>query len=92
MVVIMKAFWPLTSVRPAALRLTLAPALALLVFVAPGSSQPSPADLPAGDPALENLEGSETADLAVRPQGRLRKLHLVRPDLILYPIAHEIYC
>lgn len=23
---------------------------------------------------------------------RLRKLHLVRPDLILYPIAHEIYC
>jgi len=23
---------------------------------------------------------------------RLRKLHLVRPDLIPYPLAYEIYC
>jgi hypothetical protein len=23
---------------------------------------------------------------------RLRKLHLVRPDLIPYPIAYEVYC
>lgn len=29
---------------------------------------------------------------AVRPEVRLRKLHLVRPDLIPYPIASEIYC
>jgi hypothetical protein len=27
-----------------------------------------------------------------RPEVRLRKLHLVRPDLIPYPIAYEIYC
>ena len=26
------------------------------------------------------------------PEVRLRKLHLVRPDLIPFPIAHEIYC
>ena len=26
------------------------------------------------------------------PEVRLRKLHLVRPDLIPYPIAYEIYC
>jgi hypothetical protein len=26
------------------------------------------------------------------PEVRLRKLHLVRPDLILYPIEYEIYC
>lgn len=23
---------------------------------------------------------------------RLRKLHLVRPDLIPYPVAYEVYC
>ena len=28
----------------------------------------------------------------IRPEGRLRKLHLVRPDLIPYPIAYEVYC
>ena len=37
----------------------------------------------------------DTADAAVagiRSEGRLRKLHLVRPDLIPYPIAYEVYC
>jgi hypothetical protein len=41
------------------------------------------------------------ADKVVAPKGetptaraetRLRKLHLVRPDLIPYPIAFEVYC
>jgi hypothetical protein len=40
------------------------------------------------------------ADKTVAPKGemptaaevRLRKLHLVRPDLIPYPIAFEVYC
>jgi hypothetical protein len=26
------------------------------------------------------------------PEVRLRKLHLVRPDLIPYPIEYEVYC
>jgi len=26
------------------------------------------------------------------PEVRLRKLHLVRPDLIPYPLSYEIYC
>ena len=26
------------------------------------------------------------------PEVRLRKLHLVRPDLIQYPICFEVYC
>lgn len=26
------------------------------------------------------------------PQVRLRKLHLVRPDLIPYPVLFEVYC
>ncbi len=28
----------------------------------------------------------------VAETGRLRKLHLVRPDLIPYPVAYDIYC
>jgi len=43
----------------------------------------APADKPAAN-------GPEMA--GIRPEGRLRKLHLVRPDLILYPIAYEVYC
>ena len=30
--------------------------------------------------------------LAQRYEVRLRKLHLVRPDLIPYPIAYEVCC
>ena len=29
---------------------------------------------------------------SMRPEVRLRKLHLVRPDLIPYPIAYEVVC
>jgi len=32
------------------------------------------------------------AERVVFPEVRLRKLHLVRPDLIPYPIYYEIYC
>jgi len=34
--------------------------------------------------------GQTTASVA--PEVRLRKLHLVRPDLIPYPIEYEVYC
>jgi hypothetical protein len=30
--------------------------------------------------------------VAHRYEVRLRKLHLVRPDLILYPIYYDVYC
>lgn len=30
--------------------------------------------------------------VATRYEVRLRKLHLVRPDLIPYPICYEVYC
>jgi hypothetical protein len=26
------------------------------------------------------------------PEARMRKLHLVRPDLVSYPLATEIFC
>ena len=30
--------------------------------------------------------------ILVMPEVRLRKLHLVRPDLIPYPVAYDIVC
>jgi hypothetical protein len=35
---------------------------------------------------------TQLAISALPPQVRLRKLHLVRPDLIPYPMAYEMYC
>jgi hypothetical protein len=43
-------------------------------------AQPTDATSPAGEQAV------------VRAEVRLRKLHLVRPDLIPYPIAYEVCC
>ena len=34
----------------------------------------------------------EQAQTALPPEVRLRKLHLVRPDLIPFPIAYEVCC
>jgi hypothetical protein len=34
----------------------------------------------------------EQAFTKLPPEVRLRKLHLVRPDLIPYPIYYEVYC
>ncbi len=54
-------------------------------------------------PAAASVEGSAVPAVAMRDQPadtlasrgmevRLRKLHLVRPDLIPYPIAYDVYC
>ena len=51
-----------------------------------GTAQPT--DRPTAEPAIAS---DETAARFL-PSGRLRKLHLVRPDLIPYPIAYEIVC
>jgi len=50
-------------------------------------ARPSPA-VPTDDPAPR----ADQELAGIRPEGRLRKLHLVRPDLIPYPIAYEVYC
>jgi hypothetical protein len=43
------------------------------------------------DLAIRSVAGEQpTAQLS--PEVRLRKLHLVRPDLIPYPIQLEVYC
>lgn len=35
---------------------------------------------------------SSLPEVSYLPEVRLRKLHLVRPDLIPYPIAYEVIC
>ena len=37
-------------------------------------------------------DDSQTPLAKLPPEVRLRKLHLVRPDLIQYPIDYEVYC
>ena len=61
----------------------LCPAVLLLACAGPS---PRPAADVTPPPA------GEATMAAVKNQTRLRKLHLVRPDLIPYPIAFEVYC
>jgi hypothetical protein len=65
--------------------LTLGVALTPLLTAAPDGR--APVDQPA-------LATPDQADALTKlsPEVRLRKLHLVRPDLIPYPIALEVYC
>ena len=55
--------------------------------------------LPAISPANSTTSVPQPTDPAVAhsdflrpPEVRLRKLHLVRPDLIPYPIEYEVVC
>ena len=63
------------------LRATLA--AALLALPAAASNQPAPAQA-TPTPLAANSDNS--------PQVFLRRLHLVRPDLIPYPIEVDIFC
>jgi hypothetical protein len=47
---------------------------------------------PAGHTPTANTHRASIATSVFYPEVRLRKLHLVRPDLIPYPIYYKIYC
>lgn len=47
---------------------------------------------PASAPASQAAPAARESVTSLRPEVRLRKLHLVRPDLIQYPLAYDIYC
>ena len=65
-------------IRPT-VRLALA-ALGMLLLA--GSDRPAP-----------TVEASDAPAAVARiHEVRLRKLHLVRPDLIPYPVAREVFC
>jgi hypothetical protein len=81
------------AIRLARLLLPATTLLAVLSMGAPAT--PTPATGPA---AVEGTSGVTSAPAAtdavtgLPPEVRLRKLHLVRPDLIPYPIAYDVYC
>lgn len=52
-------------------------------------SSAMPCSSPAIEPAIEHV-GALASERP--PEVRLRRLHLVRPDLIPYPIIYEIFC
>jgi len=73
----------MTQVRPARfglslMRLLIVACLAALPMIPPQSSA--------------TTSNGETPMAGMYPEVRLRKLHLVRPDLIPYPIAYEVCC
>ena len=71
------------------LLLALLPVMCFLPLgISRGETPAEPAQQPV--PAVEVDGADEVADIA--ETGRLRKLHLVRPDLIPYPVAYDIYC
>jgi hypothetical protein len=63
-----------------------------LVALGLGVSGFAPASAKMIAPATHRLLVSDAPVRYMYPEVRLRKLHLVRPDLIPYPIEYEIYC
>ena len=64
--------------------LFLAASLLLCAFAKPADSTP---------PVFSHDQTTTAhSDLLRPPEVRLRKLHLVRPDLIPYPIEYEVVC
>ena len=62
--------------------------LPALLAVLPAAQRQTP---PLPQPPAAVLPASDVGPSA-RSVARLRKLHLVRPDLIPYPLAYEVYC
>lgn len=48
---------------------------------------------PAEQPQAQTIEpADEIAQVLNDSMVRMRKLHLVRPELLPYPLAYEVYC
>lgn len=73
-------------------RLCTACACVALVAISPAPTPLPPAHDPAPISVASTPEAPDETPLAAKGEPRLRKLHLVRPDLIPYPIAFEVYC
>jgi hypothetical protein len=61
-------------------------AFAIAMLLSAGMLPPAPARTP----TLPTAATGE--DAAARYETKLRKLHLVRPDLIPYPVCYDVYC
>ena len=56
------------------------------------AASPGSVTRPARISATPSIPSLTRLDALRPPEVRLRKLHLVRPDLIPYPIAYEVVC
>ena len=65
--------------------------LALATTIFSGSATPLPAQR-AESHNVAGANGAVAAERVLFPEVRLRKLHLVRPDLVPYPLFYEVYC
>ena len=81
-----------SCLSPATPTLRLLAPMALLALLAPAPTiaVPQPSSAPAPLPAAVQSDSDELA--SVRREVRLRKLHLVRPDLIQYPLSYDVFC
>jgi hypothetical protein len=70
-------------------RLLLLSTLIVLGASVAGSGPVSPKISAIGEQRLQVSDGGVRY---MFPEVRLRKLHLVRPDLIIYPIDYDVYC
>src|SRR5688500_13290776 len=73
-----------------ALRLLAPVVLLALLAPAPTTAVRERSSAPAPVPAAVQSDSDELA--SVRREVRLRKLHLVRPDLIQYPLSYDVFC
>ncbi|MGF1632683.1 MAG: hypothetical protein ACFCVE_02435 [Phycisphaerae bacterium] len=67
-------------------------AYALLAVVAVLLSAETQRDTSGSTIESAAVQANLEANLQTAERAKLRKLHLVRPDLIPYPVAYAIYC
>lgn len=61
----------------------------LSIWLLVGSGTPS---LPAPAPESVAPPAAPAEEAGVAAEAKLRKLHLVRPDLIPFPLSYDVYC
>ena len=79
---------PATRARRTLLRLT----VVLFAGLAPAVASNKPLAATAPHAATAGDGQGVASSYYYHPEVRLRKLHLVRPDLIPYPLAYDVYC
>lgn len=74
------------------MRLVLSLSAPRLMFALAACAVICPTAIPTTTPVSRVAADPADAIAALRPEVRLRKLHLVRPDLIQYPLSYDVYC
>lgn len=68
------------------------PALLMLLGGSPASTNTPVVPVPSAPAPVAAVEPTPDSVTMLRKEVRLRKLHMVRPDLIQYPLMYDVYC